>query len=134
MQNLENPETVRAGRREGSQLEILQTAIALQKNGELEKALKLYCEVLDINPENFDALHMSAVIARNMKSYAKAEECFKMAIDKKKDFAPLYLNYGLLLIDLKRFDEAIIVFEKAVMLKIDYVEVNRAVFAGGSNS
>ncbi len=122
MQNHADLESVRAGLREGAQLEILQTAIALQKNGELVGALKLYCEVLDINPDNFDALHMSAVIARNMKSYAKAEKCFKMAIDKKKDFAPLYLNYGLLLIDLKRFDEAVIVLEKAVMLKTDYVE------------
>ena len=53
MQNLEDSESVRIGRHEGSQLEIVQTAIALQKNGELEKALKLYFEVLDINPENF---------------------------------------------------------------------------------
>ena len=122
MQNPEDLETVTTGRHEGSQQEILYTAIELQKTGKLEEAQKLYREVLDIYPDNFDALHMSAVIARNMKSYAEAEKCFKRAIDKKEDFAPLYLNYGFLLSDLKRFDDAATVFQKAIMLKADYVE------------
>ena len=94
----------------------------MQKNRKLEEAQKLYQEVLAIYPDNFDALHMSAVIARNMKSYAEAEKCFKRAIDVKKDFAPLYLNYSFLLSDLKRFDEAARVLEKAITLKADYVE------------
>jgi len=122
MQNPEDLETVTIARREGATQEILQTAIALQKNGKLREARKLYREVLAIYPDNFDALHMSAVIARNMKFYAEAEKYFKRAIDGKDDFAPLYLNYGLLMNELKRFAEAATVFEKAIVLKADYVE------------
>ena len=122
MQNTDDLENHRPAQNQGSQQEILQTAIALQKKGNLADARQLYREVLDVDPDHFDALHMSAVIARNMKSYAQAEIFYKRALNGKEDFAPLYLNYGLLLGDLRRFAEAATMFEKAVILKADYVD------------
>ena len=107
----------------------LQSAFSAQQKGDLSEAKNLYAEVLKLDPYHVDALHMSAVISRKLKSYVQAEVLFVMALCAKCDFAPTYSNFGLLLNDLKRFDEAIVNFEKAVLLQPDFPEAyyNRGV-------
>ena len=100
----------------------LQKAFLLQQEGALLDAKALYADVLQCDPRNFDAIHMSAVILRRLESHQQSENMFIRAISIRCNFAPVYSNYGLLLKDLKRFEGAIICFENAISIKSDFHE------------
>ena len=103
-------------------LEMLQAAVVFQKDGRLVEAQEMYSEILRINPENFDAIHMSAVIARNRNFYEVSEKFFIHAIHVKSDFAPLYVNYVLLLNNMKSYSKSLTMINKAIEINSDYIE------------
>jgi type IV pilus assembly protein PilF len=72
----------------------------------LEEALKSYDK-----PEAYNALALAYQFAGE---FAKAEDVFRLGIDKYPDYPELLTNYGILLANQKNFNEAIKYFEKAI--------------------
>ena len=100
----------------------MRNALAFHQKGELAAAKKLYADILRMDANDFDALHMSGLIAYQLKNFAEAEPFFTKAGKLKPDFPAFQLNHGLLLQDLNRFEEALAKFDKAISLDNRYSE------------
>ena len=105
-------------------LTTLQQALTLHQAGQLAQAQALYDRVLQLQPENFDALHLSGLIAFQSKNPARAVELINRALaTSSHDEVPLnpgfisvYVNRGLALAALNQHDSAIASFDHAIRL------------------
>ncbi|MGC2167263.1 MAG: tetratricopeptide repeat protein [Gallionella sp.] len=99
-------------------------AIAHHQQGNLPQAKALYEQVLRFQPRNHDALHLLGVIAGQTNDPQRAVELIGRAIQINPKVAGFYSNRGNALQDLKRFDEAVASYDKALALKADFAEVH----------
>jgi len=102
------------------QSEVFSKALALHQQGKLPEAKKLYEELLNKNPNHFDALHLSGVLAHQLQRLEEAEVFYAKAIRIHPSYAPLHCHRGNMLKALRRFDEALESYDKAILLQNDY--------------
>src|SRR3974377_2046758 len=111
----------------------LQQGIALHQQGGLAEAEKLYEEVLRCAPTNFDALHLLGVIAFQTSRTQDAVELITKAIELNPHIATAqnnlgsataHNNLGNALSVLKRQEQALASYDKAIALKPDYAEAH----------
>ena len=100
-------------------VEALRNALAFHRKGNLVDAQKLYLEILESDPNHFDSLHMLGVIFRRKKNYPESETYFRAALNINAN-ASIYSNYGLLLMDLQRLDDALKYFKKSILLEPEF--------------
>src|SRR5579883_3652148 len=75
-------------------------------------------EVLEKDPDNAETLHLMALVCFNAGQFDNAVEWVSQAIRRQPQ--PAYLTLlGTALLNLKRHDDALRVFDKAVQLKPD---------------
>jgi len=96
--------------------DLVMQGFALQQQEQLEEAQAVYRRVLEKDSRNFDALHMSGLIASRMKNPALAVELIGKAIEVNPNFAPAHSNLGASLKALQRLDEAVASYERAIAL------------------
>jgi protein O-GlcNAc transferase len=103
-------------------------ALALHQNGQTAKALALYERVLQIQPEHFDALHLSGIIAVQSKNPAKAADLIARAIAVNPQHAAAHYNLGVALQALGQLGAAAASYSRAVALQPDHLSAhyNRA--------
>jgi predicted O-linked N-acetylglucosamine transferase (SPINDLY family) len=94
----------------------LEIGIALHREGRLAEASKSYLEVLSLDPNNFDALHLLGVIFYQSRQPGQAVELISKALIINATFETAHTNLGNALADLKRFDEAISSYDQAIAL------------------
>ena len=84
---------------------------------------QLCCQkALEASPEHPELLHLMALVCFNAKQFDHAVEWASRAI--RKDPKPVYLTtLGTALLNLKRHDDALKVFDKAVQIKPDDPEL-----------
>lgn len=99
--------------------QLLSRALALHQERRLAQAQALYEQVLALQPGNFDALHLSGVIAYQTDDPERAVALIGRAIEINRDDAAAYFNYGLALQELKRHEAALQSYDKAIALKPD---------------
>jgi predicted O-linked N-acetylglucosamine transferase (SPINDLY family) len=111
----------------------LQQALALHQRGQLAQAQALYEQVLQMQPADFDALHLLGVIAIQTNNLERAVELIGRAIDVNPNNAMAYYNRGAALRDLKQYEAAIQSYDRAIALKPDYADAynNRGSALGG---
>jgi len=87
-----------------------------------DEALEYYKEALELEPNNTYIHQAMASTYRKMKEYANAQKHLdaSLAIDETNPIT--YYNYGNLLVDQNRLEEAKAMYEKAVELKSDFTE------------
>jgi predicted O-linked N-acetylglucosamine transferase (SPINDLY family) len=95
---------------------------ALHQSGQLARAQAFYQQVLKMQPEHFDALHLLGVIAFQTRNPAQAVELIGRAIEIDPGNAVAYNNRGTALQDLRQLDEALDSFGHALNIKPDYAE------------
>ncbi|MBV7536431.1 tetratricopeptide repeat protein [Duganella sp. sic0402] len=95
---------------------LLQQAVELHQQGRLQPAQALYRQVLELNPQQFDALHLLGVIARQQGDAATAIELISRAIAVNDGQAGAHCNLGVALLDSGRADEALASHERALAL------------------
>ena len=98
----------------------LNQGMALHRQGKLADAERCYGEVLQRQPDHFDALHLLGVIARQTRRTEQGVELIKRAIGLNPKVAAAHNNLGNALRDLKRPAEALASYDKAIALKPDY--------------
>jgi tetratricopeptide (TPR) repeat protein len=110
---------------------LLGQAGAHHKRGELDAAERLYRQILDVQPDHFDALHLCGVLMQQRGEPAQALALIGAALAAKPRAAPVHsalYNRGNALAALGRLDEALASFDEALALRPDYAAalLNRA--------
>ena len=100
----------------------LRQALALHQGGQLAQAQTKYEEILELQPEHFDALNMLGVIALQTGNHAKALTFLGRAIELDPGNAAVHFNRGAVLQALNKPDEALASYDRAVAIKPDYAE------------
>ena len=100
--------------------DLLGQAVRLHQQGRLEQAQALYRRVLEINPRQFDALHLLGVIERQRGAPARAAELIEEALRIDPQQARAHCNLGAALQDLGRVDAALASYEAALRLDPGY--------------
>jgi predicted O-linked N-acetylglucosamine transferase (SPINDLY family) len=101
---------------------LFNTARALQVQGRLDEAARLYLRVLAQNPEYRDAHNNLGNIYNDQKKYAEAIACYRRVVAIKPDLAQGHYNLGSALRQAELFEEALIHLQRAVQLLPDYAE------------
>ena len=96
--------------------------LALYQEGQLALAQGLCQQVLKLQPNHFDALHLMGVIAAQTNNPLRAIELIGRAIETNPNSAAAYSNRGYALQELKRLDEAIDSYDRALEIKPDFAE------------
>src|SRR5690349_2996594 len=102
----------------------LRRAMSLHQEGRHAEAQQAYREVLEAEPENFDALHLLGVaMAQTGRLYLSAELIGK-AIDLNPRSHSACCNLALTLVKLGRVADALVHCDQAIALKSDYSEAH----------
>ena len=101
---------------------LLRKALEYHQAGVFDRAEAIYLELIQSNPQNFEALHLLGVIASQVGDHSRAVECIGRAIQLSPDNPNFHFNLGISLEELGRFREAADCFGVAGLLKIDYAD------------
>lgn len=99
---------------------LLQQAITHHQQGRLQIAEDAYAQVLQINPRQFDALHLIGLIAKQRGDHETALNFFAKAIQVDARQAKVHCNLGATLQELGKSKEALACYELAISLQADY--------------
>ena len=97
-----------------------QEAFKLHKNGSLQEAKKIYEEILEEAPNDFNCLHHLGIIAKNNKEYLSAFDLISKAITINPNNTAAHFNLGNVLKELNKINDAIASYNKAISIKPDY--------------
>jgi len=100
--------------------DLLGQAVRLHQQGRFDAAQALYRRVLEINPRQFDALHLLGVIERQRGAPARAVELIEGALRVDPQQARAHSNLGAALQDLGRTGAALASYEAALRLDPAY--------------
>jgi protein O-GlcNAc transferase len=96
--------------------------LALHRQGDLAGAERIYQEILEQQPQHFDAQHMQGVIALQTRRTERGVELIRKAIGLNGKVAAAHNNLGKALQDLKRPAEALACFDRAIALDPGFAE------------
>ena len=103
-----------------------QQALALHQAGQLAQAQSMYQQILAAQPNHFAALHMLGVIASQTNNFQRAVDLIGQAIQIQPGNPTFYFNRANALKELSQFQAARASYEKAIVLKPDYVVAHHA--------
>tara|TARA_B100000787_G_scaffold163299_1_gene144821 strand:- start:2315 stop:3544 length:1230 start_codon:yes stop_codon:yes gene_type:complete len=102
----------------------IQQAFTAHKEGKLEEAEKLYCEILKNQPRNIKIHNNLGSIFKRLGKFKDAEKCYKDAIALEPNFVDSYINLGNIKKDLDKLDDAEFYYKKTIEIKPDYAEAH----------
>jgi tetratricopeptide (TPR) repeat protein len=97
---------------------------ALHQAGRLEEAWRVYDQVLALDLDHFDALHLLGVLCIQTGQPERAVDLIERAIAANPNVAIAYGNLGNALNGLKRFEEAVHRSDQAIALNPAYAEAH----------
>lgn len=100
---------------------MLQRAIELHQQGEIRQAAAMYLEILEAEPNNFDALHLLGIYALQTNDDVAAFDLIARALEIDPYQAMAYSNFGLALQRMKRFDEALAAYDETLKIAPDHL-------------
>ena len=92
-------------------------ALALHQAGRLAEAEKIYGQILKVQPNHFDSLHLLGVIYSQRGNHVESVRQIDLALKLNPKAVYAHNNRGTALRELKRFDEALASYDKAIALK-----------------
>lgn len=122
----QRPRSSNASNEDGGSAQLPALHIALQHHqaGRFGEAEAAYREVLAVDPENFDALHLSGVVAFQVGQHEAAAERISRALSLHPSNAAAQNNLGAVFRAQARFDDALVCFRKALALQPDYFDAH----------
>src|SRR5665213_2050940 len=100
----------------------LSLGLALHQQGRLSDAERAYQDVLREQPNQFDALHMSGVIALQTGRMAQGVALIQQAIEQNVQIAAAHSNLGKGLRALNRHAKALASYASAITLQPGFAE------------
>jgi len=104
--------------------QMFQEAIQYQQSGQLEQAESIYHNILKINENDANALHLMGVIAYQKKDYDTAVEWINKAIAVNAYASGFHNNLGNVFYAQGKFDEALRCYQRALALEPNYDEAH----------
>ncbi|MHC1696598.1 MAG: tetratricopeptide repeat protein [Geobacteraceae bacterium] len=92
----------------------LDFALRHHQAGNLQTAESIYRQILSLDPDNPEALHLLGVSAFQQQHYETALTLIRQALARKPDFSDAHSNLGNVLRELGRLEEAEKSFRKAI--------------------
>jgi tetratricopeptide (TPR) repeat protein len=99
-------------------------AVQAEEAGERTRAIKLYEEILEIDPEYAAAYINMGTILFHQRNYAMAEELYRRATVADPSYVLAYFDLGNVLDELQRLDESITAYLQAVTLAPRYADAH----------
>jgi protein O-GlcNAc transferase len=100
----------------GDPAELLAQAVALHRAGRLDDAQAAYREVLVLQPQQLDALHLRGAALRDLGRAAEALVCIDAALAIDAAHAKAWANRAAALLDLGRAQEALDAVDRSLAL------------------
>jgi predicted O-linked N-acetylglucosamine transferase (SPINDLY family) len=104
--------------------EALAIAIQHHQAGRLPAAEQIYRQILEVQPNNAEALHLLGVVNAQVGNHQFAVEYIRRALTMKPDWAEARTNLGNALSDQGKLDEAVACYRRALELKPEYAEAH----------
>ncbi|MHC4077235.1 MAG: O-linked N-acetylglucosamine transferase family protein [Planctomycetota bacterium] len=101
---------------------LLAEAVRHHRSGELEAAERLYRQILEVDPEHFDALHLAGLVAYRRGRFGEAVELITRAVGVNPNNAEACYRLGNAVVRQGDLEQAIGWYERAVQLQPDYPE------------
>src|SRR5271168_2068410 len=110
-------------------LSTLSNAVSAYHSGKLVEAEQLCQQIVVVERDFFDALHLLALVQSVLGKKETALASFDRALTVRPDYAEAFSNRGNTLHEMRRFAEALVSFDRALELRPDYAEAfsNRGV-------
>ncbi len=99
-----------------------QLGLTLQKSGQLAAAKALYAQIIQLQPDHFNALHLLGIIAAQENDAETALKLLLSALEIDKNNAELYNNLAYTYNHLKRYPLAVDCCTSAIAINPDYAE------------
>jgi tetratricopeptide (TPR) repeat protein len=103
---------------------LLQQAVALHQNGNLDAAERLYLQLLAAEHDHFDALHLLGLLRHQQGRNSEALALIDAALAKRPDSVEAFSNRGTILAKLKRPEESLASYDRALALNADQAELH----------
>jgi len=94
----------------------LERARALHGRGEIKEAQRLYQGVLLIEPDNAEALHLLGLAYDSQGDSLRGEPLIARSLRLEKRYAWAFANHGLVLVKLRRYEDALTALQRALRL------------------
>ena len=94
--------------------EEFKSAVSLYESGQLSKSKKICEKILKTNSNHFDSLRLLSIIEYLKKNYQEANKLIDSAIKISPNNAMIYNDKGTILINLKKLEDALKNFDKAI--------------------
>lgn len=92
----------------------LRLAVEHHRGGRLQEAQNIYREILTVERENADALHLLGVVAHQTGRHRAAVDLIKRAIEQNPARSDFHSNLGAALLALGKLEDAISAFRRAL--------------------
>jgi len=96
-----------------SSLSLFRLARRVHERGELDRAERLYADVLRRDPDHFDALHLLAMLNYQRRRFDAAAKLLRSALRIDGLRADAHADLGLVLLAMGRFEEALAGYDAA---------------------
>jgi tetratricopeptide (TPR) repeat protein len=108
---------------------LLDTALRLHQAGNLAEARRLYSDILRADPRHLEALYRLALLQFQSGRFPDSERLCSVATRFYSDIPELFYGRGCALQAMRRYEEALASFARALVLRPNYIEArnNRGV-------
>ncbi len=103
---------------------LVNQALAHHRAGRLVEAERLYLQVVDINPNHADAIHLLGMLAFQAGDLERAAANLRRAIEIHPAAASYHSNLGNVLQAQDKLDEAVASYRQALVLRSDLAETH----------
>jgi protein O-GlcNAc transferase len=105
---------------------LLERAIGHHQAGQLADAERLYLQILQGDPDDFDAKHLLGVIRHQQGRSVEAADLIAAALRVNPQSARALSNYGLILSELGRYEDALGALDRAVQANPGFADAHNS--------
>jgi tetratricopeptide (TPR) repeat protein len=102
--------------------DLLNEALKLHRSNDLINASKLYNQIIEIDRDNFDAIHLLGVIEYQNNNYLIASDFIRKAISINPNYADAHNNLGNTYRKANNLKEALLCYENAIKLNQQHAD------------
>jgi len=96
--------------------QLFERAFSLQQSGVLPEAKAVYRQLLQLQPNHFNALYLLGKLEYHAQSFQEAERLLRTAVATNPRSADAHMHHGVALNALQRFADARSAYEKAIAI------------------
>jgi len=99
-------------------------AVQAEETGEKQRAITLYEEILELDPDYAAAYINLGTINFHLRQFARAEELYRRATEADPGYVLAFFDLGNVLDELQRLDESIVAYCQAIALAPRYADAH----------